>query len=218
MTNNFKRVILVPDLIDIKQLNHETTKINTLRSMYEITRSKLTTPTILDDKPNFTVIDSEPGKDDKNFAVALIALHPIQVIFDKDDSVGNLKDNPCFDLNQGDLLIFVNLEYKTVLSKHGGTAHFGYHFRTVRYRLKEKTINGNGKNKYKASIVLSDKYEIDVFADSETEAHAIATRTSLYDWDHVYDIDKKRLDNYMVHHSRHSVWLPANITIKREDG
>jgi hypothetical protein len=216
MIENFKRILIFPNFVDLKEFSNETTKLSVLQSIYTITRSKMTTSLFWNGKPNFTVIDSEPNKDDKNFVTALVALHPIHVIFNKDEDFEYINNKSDFDLHPGDLMLFVNIEYEKVLSEHQTPAYLGYHFRLIKYRLKEKVQNGNGQYKYKASIVFSDKYEIEVFANDEKEAHEVAAKIPFYDWDHIFDVDRNRINEYNVQESRHSVWLPEQIIVKKD--
>jgi hypothetical protein len=217
MIENFKRFLLLPNFIDIDNFSNESTKVVTLQKIYEVTRSKTSTSLVLEGKPDFTIIDAEPQKDDKDFVTTIMALHPIQLNFRDDFKVNLPEHKTCINLNPGDLAIFVGLEYENILlQENHSIAHMTYHFHLFKYRLKKKQPNGTGMYKYKASIVFSDKYEVEIFADNEQEAYQIALQTPLYDWDHIFEIDKDKADEYIVQQSRHSLWLPEQILVKKD--
>lgn len=213
-TDNPVRIVHISDIIDLRLLDQNTTKLAVLDTIYETTKSKIGTNSILEGKSNFAVINSEPQKNDQYFAVALIPLHKIQVNFSGLQKVEHFnKGTRVFYLKPGDLLIYSNTDYENILTDDGGDAYQHYHFRIVKYAIREKLPYGSGPNKYKASITFSDTYELEIFANNEKEALELSKEIPFYDWDHLYDIDNDKYKDYLTQPIRHSVWLPEKIII-----
>lgn len=207
MTEYEKRVVVVPEIIDINRLHKDQSKISIFSQVFEITRSKLTTSLWFTGRTNYTIVDSEPETEDNFFALALIPTKYIKVMFEDHEDV---------ILVPGDLLCSSGMEYKTILAEDDSMAQEGIHFISVKYAVKEKKQHGSGPNKYKAHIVFSDKYEVEVFANNKEEAHKIALETPFYDWNHVWDIDKNRADEYRSQKTRYSMWLPEDIKVDNQ--
>lgn len=211
----FNRIVHGSRLIDPEDLNSEMTKYSVLSKIYEITRSKITTNLLLEGKPNFTVIDAEPQENEVYYATALLCLHPLEVIFHNVKSLTDVKVTRNYKLEIGDLLMFYGINFDKIFLEDNTPAHLNRHYKIIRYAVKEKVPNGTGSNKYKASITFSDTYELEIFADSEKEAREIALKTKFYDWDHIFNIDKDKYEDYVVQEIRHSSWLPQEIQIER---
>ena len=204
MIENFKRMVLISDVIDVKGLNQNLSKMPILARIFEMTRSKISTSLDIDGKPNFIVVDCEPNQNDKMFVTTLIPYCNIELVV----------EDETFFLKPGDMFCSIGIDYKKISTIENEQAYEGMHFFILKYAIKEKVPHGNGPNKYKASIIFSDKYEIELFANSKEEAQRLASDIPMYDWDHVWNIDKTRNDEYRVQLTRHSLWLPKNIQVE----
>jgi hypothetical protein len=207
MTKYIKRMIVVPDVIDVNRLGHESKRISIFKEIFEITRSKLTTELKFADKTNFTIVDSEPDISDDFFVYAILPREQIKIIFENGENI---------ILTPGDLFCSAGIEYKEILTEENITAHEDFHFMSVKYAVKEKRSHGKGPNKYKASIVFTDRYEIEVFANDEKEAHQVALEIPFYDWDHIWNIEETKQNEYRAVKSRHSLWHSDDIKVERK--
>jgi len=96
--------------------------------------------------------------------------------------------------NVGDMFVFID-SLGWSIEKGKATPYF--------FKISEKTILGSGSKTYRAQIIFSDKYYIDVHANTEEEAIETAYSIPMNSWTHEWPHDDE-LNNFQG--IRQSVW------------
>jgi hypothetical protein len=107
--------------------------------------------------------------------------------------------------NKGDMFVFVDSLSWWVES---GSVKNYY------YKIIDKPIFGEGNKKYRAEIVFSDKYFIDVFADNEDHAIENAYKVEMNSWTHDWPKDEELTNFQSV---RQSLWGKKMISVREHN-
>lgn len=172
------------------------------REAYAVTKSKLATNDFGEGRSLIDVIEDSPEGTDL-YCTVLIAKTDINVCFD--GVLGNKYYNKekIYPMHFGDLLSYVGIEPKEInVLKNTREPYKEFKFKVI-----PKQPKGMGKNKYKVSIVFSDRYEIELFANSEDEAKEEAFILGFGEWDHIYDyVNPEKINEYQSQRIRHTIW------------
>lgn len=80
------------------------------------------------------------------------------------------------------------------------------------FKIGPVVKNGDGNNKFRLSLQLIDTYEIDVYADSESDAIDIGFNLGLGKWEHMWELGD---ENSIPQTSRVSLWNKKMIKVKK---
>ena len=78
------------------------------------------------------------------------------------------------------------------------------------FKVIDKPVHGNGQTIFRAEIIFSDKYYLDVYANSQDEAIDTAYEVGMEEWIHEWPEDKE-LDRWQ--NTRKSVWGKKMIRV-----
>lgn len=183
----YNLIIYAPEILDDGENKYETIK--------SATRSKIV-------EQGLDISFDEIGHDDY-YAVALEI---------KDNNTKIIFKNNLFSFlsrgktgNIGDAFIFSNMINYKVIS--GNVEEY-------RFKIVNKKIPGIGSKKYRAEIVFSDTYYIDVMANSHDEAKDLAYSIGIDSWTHDWPKDPE-LDRWQ--NTRKSMWGKKMINVRQYD-
>lgn len=218
LKDEFVRIVSAKNVLSIDDDNvfrlHQTSET----TIFEITKSKIETFMPNQGKPNFTVLEKNYSFDDLGFATALIPLTNIEIFFKKIIGHPHYGTDQSYKLGVGDMIVYTGINYDTVVLDEGNTANLNKHFVIRVFPIGEKSQRNFGKNKYKASIIFSDKYEIELSADNEKDAREHALKIPFSEWDHIFNTNKDKPENYKATSLRYSMWIPSDIIIENGEG
>ncbi len=76
-----------------------------------------------------------------------------------------------------------------------------------------KKVWGHGKNKYEVSCLIQDMYKVNVMADNEDEAKALAKDIEISYWDHPgYGSDNETYYRVLLRHAKWGNFIVNNIS------
>lgn len=170
----------------------------TYKQMLDSTRSKFS------EIGDFYVIDDDPGED-KFYAICIVTYgNNTKIKINKPDylKTDNLLIDNVFNMPDSSIFITINSRNPEILEGN---------FILKKFKITRKPKIGSGSKSYRAEITFSDKYYIDVFADSEQDAIQTAYETDISNWVHDWPNDPE-LDRNQT--TRNSVWGKKMISVR----
>lgn len=215
--NNFVRIVHSHgNFTELLKVNH----LGTIEhNAFTIARSKIGTNDLLLGLSNFDVLNNMQINDDDQFCTAIITRANINFYFDALPDYPIHKEPTVYPLTYGDILIYTGIKPSKIEIDKNFDNLMEKPYEIFKFLMKPKQNKGSGKNKYIAYVDLIDRYQIEVFANSEEEARKIAIDVgegSLLNWDHMYDnINKDKILEYNTQQTRYSMWHPNDVKIKQ---
>lgn len=182
--------------------------------VFSIVKSKMSTYLFVEGDSPIDVLDEDPDENTKYFCTAILAYTDLDIYFNAVENNEYYKYEKFYPLHKGDIAAYFGInpsrtKIKTEMPNNE------YPFKIFKFIVQKKRPKGNGKNKYKVAITFSDKYEIEIFADSKEEAKKQALDRGFAEWDHSYDyVDYSKIKEYQTQKTRHTVWHPDQIIIE----
>lgn len=187
--------------------------VKTFRSILSFAQSKIGTNLLEEGPSDWDVLESQPIEG-KPVCKVLLSYGKLAIHFNSVLNNEFYSKPRAMTLNEGGVVAYTGVEIDRIeIMEDTGDHNFQY-YKIFEFAMDNKKIKGNGINKYTVSLTLSDKYEIDILANSEEHAKEQAMELGIQHWNHVYDYQGD-LKQYRQQQHRYSIWHPDQINVEK---